>query len=151
MFVVERGGAIHLVLNGEKRDTPFLTIPSVETGGEAGLLSIAFPPDYATSGLFYVYLVPGDITPNAAPWEPIEIREYKRSMGDPNLADLGSARDVLTIDHSTQRNHWGGTHAVRPRRAPLRRDGRWGQRSERKRARHLQPARQGAALRPARG
>lgn len=106
--MVERGGAIQLVLDGEKQDAPFLTIPSVETAGEAGVFSIAFPPDYATSGLFYVFLVPGDVTPGAAPWPPIEIREYRRATADPNVADAASARTVLTIPHAAQGNHYGG-------------------------------------------
>ena len=106
--MVERGGAIRLVLDGEKRDVPFLTIPNLETAGEAGLLSIAFPPDYAASGLFYVFLVPADGTPGAAPWPPIEVREYRRAAADPNLADAASARLVLAIPHAGASNHYGG-------------------------------------------
>src|SRR4051794_40266538 len=57
LFVVEQAGVVRLVRDGTPQPTPFLDISSeVEAGGERGLLSIAFPPDYATSGLFYVYL-----------------------------------------------------------------------------------------------
>ena len=52
VFVVEQAGTIRII----GRDAPFLDITaSVTSGGEQGLLSMAFAPDYATSGLFYVY------------------------------------------------------------------------------------------------
>src|SRR4051794_4986273 len=54
LFVVEQGGAIKLIHAGVT--STFLDItPSVISGGERGLLSMAFAPDYATSGLYYVY------------------------------------------------------------------------------------------------
>src|SRR3954453_23453252 len=53
VFVVERGGAIRGVRGALPRATPFLTVPNVDTDGERGLLSMAFAPDYATSGLLY--------------------------------------------------------------------------------------------------
>src|SRR3954470_1833557 len=57
VFVVERGGTIRVVRGGVPLATPFLTVPNVDTDGERGLLSMAFAPDYATSGLFYVFTV----------------------------------------------------------------------------------------------
>src|SRR3954447_10277329 len=58
LFVVERGGRIRLAVHGQMLDTPFLDISSkVQTSGEGGLLSLAFPDDYATSGKFYLYYV----------------------------------------------------------------------------------------------
>ena len=50
-FVVERPGRILVVRRGKVLRTPFLDISDlVTTGGESGLLSMAFPPDYARSG-----------------------------------------------------------------------------------------------------
>ena len=47
-FVVEQGGRVMIVRDGRKLGTPFLDIRGqVTSGGEQGLLSIAFPPDYA--------------------------------------------------------------------------------------------------------
>ena len=68
-------------------------------GGERGLLSVAFPPDYATSGRFYVYFTDtgGDI----------RIEEYRRSA-NADLADRTTRRAVLGIEHSSQSNHNGG-------------------------------------------
>jgi glucose/arabinose dehydrogenase len=98
LFVVEQAGRVMLVRDGRKLDTPFLDIHSqVTSGGEQGLLSIAFPPDYAGSGRFYVYFTDrsGDQ----------RIVEYRRR--DADHADPGSARLVLRMADS-ESNHNGG-------------------------------------------
>jgi len=102
VFVLQRSGQVMLLLNGRKQSRPFLNIAgSVNAqGGEQGLLGIAFPADYAKSGLFYVdYTIPGN---------DIKIVRFRRSAGNPNVADPGSARGVLTIDHHAFSNHNGG-------------------------------------------
>src|SRR4051812_48331964 len=55
LFVVQKGGGIAVVRDGVVQPTPFLKVPNVHDDGEQGLLSMAFAPDYATSGRFYVY------------------------------------------------------------------------------------------------
>src|SRR5439155_26811450 len=58
LFIVERQGIIRVAVGGVVQDAAFLDIHTrVTETGEAGLLSMAFAPDYATSGLFYVYFV----------------------------------------------------------------------------------------------
>ena len=97
-FVVEQGGRVMVVRDGRKLGTPFLDIRGqVTAGGEQGLLSIAFAPDYADSGLFYVYFTDksGDQ----------RIVEYRRR--DADHADPGSARLVLRMADS-ESNHNGG-------------------------------------------
>jgi glucose/arabinose dehydrogenase len=97
-FVVEQGGRVMVVRDGRKLGTPFLDIrDQVTAGGEQGLLSIAFAPDYAESGLFYVYFTDdsGDQ----------RIVEYHRR--DAEHADPGSARPVLRMADS-ESNHNGG-------------------------------------------
>src|SRR4051812_13225051 len=55
VYVVEQAGRIMVFQNGATRATPFLDIRSiVKSGGEQGLLSVAFDPAYATNHLFYV-------------------------------------------------------------------------------------------------
>jgi glucose/arabinose dehydrogenase len=101
LFVVERAGRIRVVRGGRTLATPFLDIHSnVRTDGERGLLSMAFAPDYASSGLFYIYFTDrsGDI----------RIQELKRSATSGNRADPGSARNLLTIGHREFSNHDGG-------------------------------------------
>ncbi|MFC1997260.1 PQQ-dependent sugar dehydrogenase [Chloroflexota bacterium] len=57
LFVVERGGKIQIIKGDVLLSTPFLDIQDrvQSTGGEEGLLSVAFPPNYASKGYFYVY------------------------------------------------------------------------------------------------
>jgi glucose/arabinose dehydrogenase len=72
-YVMEQAGTIRLVNNGVLQATPFLQLGSrVAAGGERGLLGLAFPPNYATSGRFYVlYTRAGD--------GYIVVARYKRS------------------------------------------------------------------------
>jgi glucose/arabinose dehydrogenase len=102
VFVVEKGGTIQ-VLNGAARST-FLDITGKVSSqeNERGLLSMAFAPDYATSGLFYVYY-----TANA-PLGQITIEEHRVDPANPDRADASYARTVLTIPHNLQGNHNGG-------------------------------------------
>jgi glucose/arabinose dehydrogenase len=109
VFVVQRAGQIILLRNRHTQAPPFLDVSkSVYTqgGDEEGLLGLAFPADYAQSGLFYVdYTVQGG---------DIEIVQYRRSAGNPNVADPASARLVLRISHHEFSNHNGGQMAFGP-------------------------------------
>jgi glucose/arabinose dehydrogenase len=97
-FVVEQGGRVMVIRRGRKLAAPFLDIRGqVTAGGEQGLLSIAFAPDYAESGRFYVYF-----TDRA---RDQRIVEYRRRTAD--RADPGSARLVLRMPDS-ESNHNGG-------------------------------------------
>jgi glucose/arabinose dehydrogenase len=98
LFVVEQDGRIRVLRDGRTLATPFLDIRGqVGAGGERGLLSMAFAPDYATSGRCYVYFTDRSGT--------IRIVEYRRRTAD--VADPGSARLVLAQPHPVA-NHNGG-------------------------------------------
>ena len=98
LFVVEQGGRVRVVRDGSKVDRPFLDVSDrIASGGERGLLSLAFAPDYASSGRFYVYYT--------APDGDIRIVEYRRASAE--RADHGSARLVLSVSHPAS-NHNGG-------------------------------------------
>jgi glucose/arabinose dehydrogenase len=100
LFVVERAGRIRVVRDGKTLGTPFLDISkSVRTDSERGLLSMAFAPDYAKSGRFYIYF-----TDNTG---DIRIQERKRSASNPDVA-AGSPRNLLRIGHREFPNHDGG-------------------------------------------
>ncbi len=99
-FVVERGGRIRVVKGGRALEQPFLDISDlVTTGGESGLLSMAFPPDYARSGRFYVYYTDQQGYPTIA--------EFRRSQGNPDRADPDSRRTTMRVPHQ-RFNHKGG-------------------------------------------
>lgn len=97
------------MLNDHTQSRPFLDITDlVYTQGsdEQGLLGLAFPPNYAHSGLFYVdYTVPGN---------DIKVVQYQRSTSNANLANPASGRVVLAIDHHKYANHNGGQLAFGP-------------------------------------
>ncbi|HEY5143471.1 MAG TPA: PQQ-dependent sugar dehydrogenase [Solirubrobacteraceae bacterium] len=98
LMVVEQRGRIRVVRGGRTLATPFLDITSkVTSGGEQGLLGLAFAPDYGTSGLFYVYYTGRD----QREW----VVEYHRASAD--RADPASARTVLRMD-DPESNHNGG-------------------------------------------
>ena len=106
LYVVEQAGTIRVVRDGRTLDRPFLDIrPLVTSGGEQGLLSMAFAPDYARSGLFYVYYTDTD--------QNQRVVEYRR--GRDGAADPGSARLVLEMDDS-ESNHNGGLLVFGPDR-----------------------------------
>lgn len=106
LFLVERAGTVRLIKGGVLQPTPFLTVPNVNTGGERGLLSIAFPPDYASSGLFYVFTVAEAADGFGGSPGDLRILEYERSA-NPDLADPTSARLVFALAHSAD-SHNGG-------------------------------------------
>jgi glucose/arabinose dehydrogenase len=98
LFVVEQQGRI-AVMNGGRRAGTFLDIRDlVNYGGERGLLSVAFPPDYARSKRFYVYYTDGDGS--------IQIDEFQRRGATRAVAS--SRRAVITIPHPVNSNHNGG-------------------------------------------
>ena len=102
LFVVEQTGAIRIVEDGQLLPTPFLDLhDKIKFSSEPGLLSIAFAPDYATSGLFYVFYN------STAGNGDIHISEFRHVPGDPDHADPYSERTLLTIVKPWE-NHNGG-------------------------------------------
>ncbi len=99
LFVAEQEGRVMVLRGGRKLRRPFLDIRGlVAAGGERGLLSIAFPPDYRRSRRFYVYY-----TDNAG---DIRVDELRRKS--PTRAARGSRRSVITVPHPVNANHNGG-------------------------------------------
>jgi glucose/arabinose dehydrogenase len=101
VFVVEQGGTIKVVKNGAISTFADLT-DRVLAGGERGLLSMAFAPDYATSGLFYVYYTA------KSPEGQVTIEEHRVAAGNPDRADPSYSRVLVAIPHDQQSNHNGG-------------------------------------------
>ena len=106
-FVVEQGGKIRVVRDGALLPVDFLDLtPLVLSGGERGLLGLAFAPDYATSRRFFVnYTRQTD--------GHTVISRYLRSVSDPVVANPASRVDLRWPDGNTFivqpfANHNGG-------------------------------------------
>jgi len=103
LFIVEKTGEIKILdLNtGQLLATPFLDV-TVDSAGERGLLGLAFDPNYATNGCFYIYrTVPGSPAHN-------EVDRYHVSA-NPNVADAASATPIISLDNLTAAsNHNAG-------------------------------------------
>src|SRR3954449_1937284 len=100
VFVVEQGGKIIEVRDGVKKDPAFLDITSrVKSGGEKGLVSMAFAPDYATSGRYYVYYTAA---------RPASTGDTSGSVITVEEFSSTEHHVVFTVDHPTNSNHNGG-------------------------------------------
>jgi glucose/arabinose dehydrogenase len=105
LFVVEQAGRIRIIKNGQLLPTPFLDITSrVSTGGERGLLSVAFHPSYATNGFFYVNFT--DLQGNT------RVERFTVS-GAPDVANSASSKLILTVVQPFV-NHNGGLNVFGP-------------------------------------
>ena len=99
LFVVEKTGAIRIIKDGVLLTDPFLDLTSrVSTGGEQGLLGMAFDPDYATSGRFIVHFT--DLAGNTT------VLRFQVSA-NPDVADAASELVILTAAQPFA-NHNGG-------------------------------------------
>ena len=96
LFVVERAGRIQVLHDGV--ESQFLDIHTLvdSTNGERGMLSMAFDPNYAANGLFYVFYA--DSGAAGGSQGDIHIDEYHVS-GNPNVANQASRRTVWTFSH----------------------------------------------------
>lgn len=110
LFIAEQGGRIQIVQNGALRATEFLDISSrIVTGGERGLLGLAFHPDYAMNGAaghgrFYVYYsAPATSGGN----HDSVVAEYRVSAVDLNRANPLSGRILMRFAQPFA-NHNGG-------------------------------------------
>ena len=113
LFVVERGGTIRVIANGETLATPFLDITdrvSNPPGLEGGFLGLVFAPDYAQTGVFYVYYT-GDINPS--PSVTFESRVSRFTVNPPSSNVADPQETVLFRLEQPYFNHNGGTIAIR--------------------------------------
>lgn len=106
LFIVERSGVIKIIpdiTTGDALATPFLDINSIVHNAnfqsEQGLLGLAFHPDYANNGYFFV-----NYTDNS---DATVVARYTRDANDPNIADPNSAEIIITFDQPAS-NHNGG-------------------------------------------
>ena len=116
-YIVEQTGRIRVVNGGVLHQTPFLDLASPAPSmilccGERGLLGLAFPPNYASSGHFFVFFT--------APSGDIVVARFTRSASSRFIADRGSRFDLgwstgdRFIEHTARSNHNAGALAFGP-------------------------------------
>jgi glucose/arabinose dehydrogenase len=103
VLVVEKGGLIRILTpsTGAIAAPAFLDVSaSIATDGERGLLGLALAPDFATSGVFYIYVTNtnGDN----------EVRRFRTLAGNRNQADATTGDVILRVPHPNFGNHNGG-------------------------------------------
>ena len=107
LFVVEQRGVITIIQDGQRLDEPFLDVsePVGDQSNEQGLLGLAFAPDYAESGFFYIdYTDTGGDT---------HVDECQVSEDNSNVADPQSCVNILFVEQPYP-NHNGGHLAFGP-------------------------------------
>ncbi len=104
VYVVQQTGKIIVFQRDSTVSTSsvFLDVTSkIVSGGEQGLLGLAFNPNYSSNRYFYIYYTKtgsGDIV----------VARYTRNAANPLIADTSSQQIVLTFPHPTYTNHNGG-------------------------------------------
>ncbi len=107
LFVVEQGGRIKIIQgDGTVNVVPFINISGlISSGNERGLLGLAFHPDYANNGYFYVnYTKPNGDT---------QVSRFSVDSGNPDLADVNSELPIIGYAQPFS-NHNGGNLAFGP-------------------------------------
>jgi glucose/arabinose dehydrogenase len=106
LFVVEQGGRVWILQNGERLTAPFMDVSflvSPEANGfgytERGLLGLAFHPDFVNNGIFFINYT--DLGGSSV------VARYRVSATNPNAADLDSA-EILLVQSQPYPNHNGG-------------------------------------------
>lgn len=111
LFVVEQVGRIQILdrTTGTPNAAPFLDLtltPKIASGGEQGLLGLAFHPSYDTNRQFYVFYT--DLSGN------LTVSRYLRHPTNPDLADPSTELVLVSVPHPGASNHNGGMLAFGP-------------------------------------
>jgi glucose/arabinose dehydrogenase len=114
LFIVEQDGLIKILRDGVVLGTPFLDVSAITLSpgddppghNEEGLLGLAFHPDYASNGWFFIYHT------NSTGSQQ-QVARYTVS-GNPDVADAGSRVGVIAVDHPNYGDQDGGMLAFNP-------------------------------------
>jgi glucose/arabinose dehydrogenase len=115
-YLLQQGGQVRVFSNGALKPGAFLDVGAEVAltsnpiaDDERGLLGIAFPDDYESSGLFYIMLTPT----SGAGANRDTVREYRRSAADPFVADATPTKTIVQLPSSAF-NHNGGNIVFGP-------------------------------------
>jgi len=103
MFIVKQNGEILIWTGSEVLSTPFINIQNlISTGGEQGLLGLAFHPDYVSNGYFYLNYTDtnGDTI----------VARFSVTNNNSNLADINSAMQIIKILQPGPNHNGGDMH-----------------------------------------
>lgn len=112
LFVIQQGGQVRIIDAGTLQPAPFLNINATQggtapplgfaSGGERGLLGLAFDPAYPSNGRFYINYTDaeGDTV----------VARYQVSLADPDVADAASGQVVLRVDQDFGNHNGGDLH-----------------------------------------
>jgi glucose/arabinose dehydrogenase len=127
LFIVRQRGRVEILnlQTGSVNGTPFLDIGSVLTSnahGEQGLLGMAFDPNYASNGKFYLYFTVPSAVGDTFQQGVTHVTQFQVASGDPDHADATSIASIGTIDEKLllsfqhpEDNHNGGWIGFSPR------------------------------------
>jgi len=101
LFIASQNGTIHIWDGTQLLGPPFLTVTPNTAGGEQGLLGLAFHPQYAQNGFFYVY--------HNATSSTTTVARYRVSS-NPNIADPNSRVVLLTMPQPAGNHNGGALH-----------------------------------------
>jgi glucose/arabinose dehydrogenase len=103
LFVVEQAGRIKIIQSGNVLGTPYLDISTtVSSGGETGLLGLAFHPNFTSNGCFYV-----NYTSTRNGNLQTFISEFRATTATANTVNTTSEQNLFTVDQP-EANHKGG-------------------------------------------
>lgn len=109
LFILQQGGIIKVLQPGSGTPTDFMNITAkISSGGERGLLGLAFHPNYINNRKFYVnYTCTTTNNPSCPATGTTIIAEYLASASNPNTGDAASERILMTMAQPFS-NHNGG-------------------------------------------
>lgn len=109
LFIVEKTGTIKVLVGSSVLPTPFLTVP-VSTQSEQGLLGLAFHPNFKNNRKLYIAYTraAGGATLGSTPDQLVA--EYQVSAGNPNVVDVATRREIITIPDRAGNHNGGDLH-----------------------------------------
>ncbi|HTV19940.1 MAG TPA: PQQ-dependent sugar dehydrogenase [Polyangiaceae bacterium] len=114
LYVLEKSGAIRIVENGQLLPEPFLNLTEfVDTFNEQGLVGLAFHPNYAENGRFFVQYAYLDPARQPNDLHEIILSEFSRSAESPNRAVLESEQVLMVVEQPSD-IHLAGMLAFGP-------------------------------------
>lgn len=105
IFIVQRNGVVRVHKNGALLATPLVSI-TVSTAGERGLLGLAFHPNYdgvAERRFYLSYSSTSSGNPHA-------LVEFQTTVGNPDVADVGTRREVISVPDYANNHNGGDMH-----------------------------------------